>query len=186
VRLDAAKFKSRIAEAGVSDEDLGAAVERTGLKGPSAVKAIRNWKMGREQPKAKASDIAKLAETLGCERKDLAIFVSEVRHHRGSPKKARLVADLVRGKSVAEAENLLSFTQKRAATNLKKALMAAYAEAEQNGAGDPSRLVVSRCQVDGAQHIKRFQPKDRGRAHPILKRTSHITVGLSESAAGGA
>ncbi|MEM9064157.1 MAG: 50S ribosomal protein L22 [Planctomycetota bacterium] len=186
MRLAANKLKSRIAESGVSIDDLAEAIDRTGLSGENAKKAIRNWRDGRDQPKAKASDIAKLASALGCEVKDLVMFVSEVRHHRGSPMKARLVADLVRGKSFAEAETLLSFSQKRAATNVRKALMAAYAEAEQAGAGDPSNLVVAKCTVDGASHIKRFQPKDRGRAHPILKRTSHITIGLSEIDGGGA
>ena len=51
---------------------------------------------------------------------------------------------------------------------------------------DSAELVVAECRIDGAQHIKRFRPKDRGRAHPILKRTSHITVGLQERAGAGA
>ncbi|MEM1331164.1 MAG: 50S ribosomal protein L22 [Planctomycetota bacterium] len=106
-------------------------------------------------------------------------FTSEVRNHRGSPTKARLVADLVRGKPVDEAMNLLTFSTKRAATNVKKALAAAIADAEQADA-DVTRLFVAESRVDEGMHIKRFQPKDRGRAHPILKRTSHITVGVEE------
>ncbi|MEM0982612.1 MAG: 50S ribosomal protein L22 [Planctomycetota bacterium] len=105
--------------------------------------------------------------------------MSRVVSHRGSPKKAKLVVDLVRGKPFSEAENLLRFSTKRAAENVFKALQAARAEAEETGA-DESRLIVSEARIDGAKHIKRFQPKDRGRAHPILKRQSHITVGVQE------
>jgi len=74
---------------------------------------------------------------------------------------------------------MLTFSTKRAATNIQKALAAAYAEAEQNNVDD-SLLYVSESRVDQGAHIKRFRPKDRGRAHPILKRTSHITVSIEE------
>jgi large subunit ribosomal protein L22 len=63
--------------------------------------------------------------------------------------------------------------------NFRKALMAAAADAEQLGA-DPSNVFVSEVTVDRGMHIKRFRPKDRGRAHPIVKRTSHITLSLQE------
>ena len=78
-----------------------------------------------------------------------------------------------------EAQNLLTFTTKRAALNVKKALMAAVADAEQAQA-DTTQLVVAEARVDEAGMIKRFQPKDRGRAHPILKRLSHITISVHE------
>jgi large subunit ribosomal protein L22 len=89
------------------------------------------------------------------------------------------VVDLVRGRGVDEASDLLRFSTKRAAVNVRKAIEAARADAEEAGA-DVSALVVAECRIDNAPHIKRFRPKDRGRAHPILKRTSHITVGLQE------
>ena len=186
MRLHAENFNAKAVEAGIEIDDLATAIERTGLKGPKARTAVKNWMVGRDQPRAKASDIVKLAQALGCEPREISAFVSEIRNHRGSPSKARLVADLVRGKSVAEADNLLTFSQKRAATNVRKALMAAYAEAEQAGAGDPSRLMIDSCRVDQAPTIKRFQPKDRGRAHPIQKKTSHITIGLTEANGRGA
>jgi len=180
VRLDSNKLTARAAAAGVDAAALAEAIDRTGLHGAKATSAIGNWMAGRDHPRSKASDIAKLAAALGCEPKDICRFQSGIRHHRGSPRKARLLADLVRGKTVAEAEAMLSFSTKRAATNMKKALMAAYADAEQAGATDPEALFISDCRVDEGPHIKRFRPKDRGRAHPILKRTSHITIGLEE------
>ncbi|MBX3375451.1 MAG: 50S ribosomal protein L22 [Phycisphaeraceae bacterium] len=136
---------------------------------------------GRDHPRCKAADIAKLAAAVGAAPKDIARFVSEVRHHRGSPRKAKLLVDLVRGKSVDEALNLLTFTTKRAAVNVKKALNAAIADAERAEA-DVTALYIVESRVDDGGMIKRFQPKDRGRAHPIEKRLSHITIGLEEKA----
>src|SRR5688572_1728055 len=131
---------------------------------------------GRDHPRCKAADIAKLATALGVQPKDIARFVSEVLYHRGSPRKAGLLVDLIRGRKVDDALNQLTFTPKRAAVNIRKALNAAIADAEQNQA-DVTALVVSESRIDDAPRIKRFQPKDRGRAHPIIKRLSHITVG---------
>lgn len=181
MKLRADQLKSRAEEAGLSVEALAAAVSRTGLTGASAVSAIRNWLGGRDHPRCKKADIERLADAIGCELGDIARFVSSVNHHRGSPRKAKLVIDMIRGKAVIEADEMLQFCHKRAAVNVRKALQAAMADAQEAGA-DRDSLVVAEARVDGAQHIKRFQPKDRGRAHPILKRTSHITVGLQERA----
>ena len=158
---------------------LAAHIERDGLKGDRAQKAVRNWRDGRDHPRCKAVDIRKLAEALNCEPKDLARFTSQIRNHRGSTQKARLVADMIRGKSVDEALNSLAFSPKRAATNVKKALSAAIADAELADA-DVTNLVVAESRVDEAPVIKRFRPKDRGRAHPIHKQQSHITIGVQE------
>jgi large subunit ribosomal protein L22 len=169
------------AQRNVSREQLAQAIERTGLSGDRALSAIDNWMKGRDHPRCKATDIAKLAAAVGAAPKDIARFVSEVRHHRGSPRKAKLLVDLVRGKSVDEALNLLTFTTKRAAVNVKKALNAAIADAERAEA-DVTALYIVESRVDDGGMIKRFQPKDRGRAHPIEKRLSHITIGLEEKA----
>jgi large subunit ribosomal protein L22 len=181
VKLRADELKKRAAEAGVTVDQLAQAVSRTGLSGASALSAVRNWLGGRDHPRCKRADVERLASAVGCEPKDIARFVSSVNHHRGSAQKAGLVVDLIRGKKLYEADEVLQFCHKRAAVNVRKALMAAMAEAQDNGA-DALTLIVSEARVDGAKHIKRFQPKDRGRAHPIIKQTSHITVGVQEKA----
>ena len=99
---------------------------------------------------------------------------------RISPQKARLVVDLIRGKSYAEALTTLELSKLRAAVLVKNALVAAYNNADQAEA-NVRNLKVSEAKVDAGPTIKRFQPKDRGRAHPILKRTSHITVSVDEA-----
>ncbi|MEX0876723.1 MAG: 50S ribosomal protein L22, partial [Phycisphaerales bacterium] len=173
------ELKSRATEAGVSVEQLAEAVSRDGLTGDKAVSAVRNWMGGKAQPRCTRQDIEAMATAVGCLPKDIAKFTSQVKNHRGSPKKAKLVADMIRGKSFEDASNMLGFSTKRAAVNIKKALDAAAADAEQLGA-DPSAVFVSEVTVDRGMHIKRFRPKDRGRAHPIHKRTSHITLSVQE------
>ena len=179
MRLRAEKLKKLAAAQAVSVEQLAQAVAGAGFDPIDAERAVRNWMRGADHPRCGAEHIAALAQALGCQAPDIARFTSEVRFHRGSARKAKLVADMVRGKPVDEALNLLTFTPQRAAVNMKKALSAAIADAEQADA-DVTALVVAETRVDGGPHIKRFQPKDRGRAHPILKRTSHITVGVQE------
>ncbi|MCX5659097.1 MAG: 50S ribosomal protein L22 [Planctomycetota bacterium] len=100
--------------------------------------------------------------------------------HRGvrmSAKKVVPVVALIRGKRVDEAETLMKLSKKRAAVYILACIKAARANADQAEA-DPRRLVVTDARVDGGPTMKRFQPKDRGRAHQILKRTSHITVSV--------
>jgi len=106
-------------------------------------------------------------------------FNATHRFARIAPRKARLVADMIRGLAVDEAMNALNFSKKRAAWYYKAVLKSAIANAEEKDAsvGD---LVVSESRVDEGPTIKRFQPKDRGRAHPIMKRTSHLHIVLEE------
>ena len=98
---------------------------------------------------------------------------------RISPTKVRPVADMIRGKSLDEAMMILRTSKKRAAVFLRQALMAAQANADQAEV-DARRLVVCEARVDSGPTVKRWQPKDRGRAFPIRKRTSHITVAVDE------
>ena len=179
MRIRGNKLKQRAQKAGVTPEQLAQAIADENLKLKDALRAVNNWMAGRDYPRCKAGTVAKLAQALGAQSKDLVAFTSQVRHHRGSPRKAGLLAQLIRGKNVDEALNLLTFTPKKAAVNFKKALNAAIADAEQAEA-DVTALFVSESRVDGGPVIKRFQPKDRGRAHPILKPLAHITVSVEE------
>ena len=97
---------------------------------------------------------------------------------RIAPRKARLVADEVRGKSYPEAVSLLQFTNKRAAEILGGVLNSAAANAEHNSDADPDELRVKTVKVDEGPTIKRYRPRAMGRATMIRKRTSHITVEL--------
>ncbi len=104
---------------------------------------------------------------------------ARLRHLRGSPQKVRLVADLIRGKYVQEAVNILQMTKKKAAAQLGKLLKSAIANAEsRDDAVDVDRLYVSEIFVDGGPMMKRIRAQPMGRAFRILKRTSHITIKL--------
>ncbi len=105
--------------------------------------------------------------------------IARLRHLRGSPQKVRLVADLIRGKNVQEAVNILQMTKKKAAASLGKLLKSAIANAEnRDNAVDVDRLYVREIFVDGGPMMKRIRPQPMGRAFRILKRTSHITIKL--------
>ena len=97
---------------------------------------------------------------------------------RIAPRKARLVADEIRGKSYPEAVSLLAFTNKRAAGILGDVLKSAAANAEHNMDADPEELRVRTIKVDEGPTIKRYRPRAMGRATMIRKRTSPITVEL--------
>jgi len=98
------------------------------------------------------------------------------RYVRVSPRKARLVVDLIRGKAATEAETILKFTPRGAAEVVGKVLHSAIANAEKNLKIRPETLYVSATYVDEGPTLKRIRPRAMGRAFRINKRTSHITV----------
>lgn len=184
MKLNHERFRSLAAEAGATPEQLAEALpKKTGRRKEAGqqVAAVRNWLAGRDHPRASAADIGALAGVLGTDAKAITRYVSTYRFSRSSPRKARLIADLIRGRRFDEAETLLRFSPKRAAGMTLKALRAAQADAEAAGAS-PADLVITESRVDEGPIIKRFRPKDRGRAHPIQKKTSHIVVGVEEIA----
>ncbi len=100
---------------------------------------------------------------------------------RITPQKARLVADQVRGKAVDRALEVLKFSPKKAAGIIRKVLESAIANAEHNEGADIDELKVAKIFVDDGPTHRRFRARAKGRAAKILKRTSHITVVVSDS-----
>ena len=101
---------------------------------------------------------------------------------RISPRKARYVMDLVRNEPVERALETLRFTRRRAAPMISKVIRSALANAVQEGGATAEELVIQKAFVDEGPTWKRWRPRARGMAFPILKRTSHITIVLSEDA----
>ncbi|MBN9477094.1 50S ribosomal protein L22 [Pigmentiphaga sp.] len=99
-----------------------------------------------------------------------------VRGVRVSAQKARLVADMIRGKSVAQAINILTFTPKKSAGIIKKAVESAIANAEHNDGADIDELKVKTIYVDKGTSLKRFDARAKGRGVKIEKQTCHIVV----------
>lgn len=110
--------------------------------------------------------------------------VAKLKGIRLSPRKARLVADQVRGKPVSEALDLLDFSLKKAGAVIRKTLESAIANAEHNHNCDVDRLRVAEIFVDAGPTLKRLRPRARGRADRITKPTSHITIRLRDDHGG--
>jgi large subunit ribosomal protein L22 len=100
---------------------------------------------------------------------------------RTTPRKVRLVADIIRGKKVEDALHTLAFTPKAGAKVVTKVIKSAVANAVQKKGIDVDTLFVKKILIDGGPSLKRIRPRPMGRANRVLKRTSHITVILEES-----
>jgi large subunit ribosomal protein L22 len=110
----------------------------------------------------------------------MAEAVAKLKFARISPRKVRLVTDLIRGKKVSNALDILAFSRKKSAKVLFDLVKSAVANAESTKNMDVDNLYISSIFVDGGPTMKRFLPRAMGRASTILKRTSHITVVLKE------
>ena len=105
---------------------------------------------------------------------------AHLKYARISPRKVKIVLDLIRGKDVAQAMAILKNTPKSASEYLTKLLRSAVANAENNFNMDASKLYVSECFVCPGPILKRIRPRAQGRAFRINKRTSHVTIAVSE------
>ncbi len=105
---------------------------------------------------------------------------AKLSNFRAAPRKVRLVADLVRGKKAVEAQAILLFTVNKSARSVLKLLNSAMDSAKKNYKLDESTLVISKITVDEGPKMKRWHPMSRGRAYPIIKRTSHVALVLSD------
>lgn len=165
--------------------DIGQLAER--LAGPrfdrkQAIAAVKNWQKGLFKPEPSADDIRRLAGALSVEVNNIADWRSSYRFAPMSASKARLVTQLIVGRSVQDAMDILKFTRKRAATMIDKVLRSAVADADEQQA-DVDNLYVSSARVDDAGiriGTKRWIPKDRGRAHPIHKKACHIHITVTQ------
>jgi len=110
--------------------------------------------------------------------------VAKLNYLRIAPRKVRLLADLIRGKSVEKAQTILSFTVKKSTIPLLKLLNQAVANAQNNFQLDAGNLYISKITVDEGPKHKRWRPRARGQAYEIQKKTSHITLVLDETPKG--
>ncbi|MEM8873093.1 MAG: 50S ribosomal protein L22 [Planctomycetota bacterium] len=108
-------------------------------------------------------------------------YTATHRFARISPRKIRLVLDMVRGREVDDALNILRFSKQRGSVFVERAVKSAVANYyDQQTTPGQDTLIISEARADEGPTIKRFQPKDRGKAHPIMKRTSHVVVSVSD------
>ena len=110
----------------------------------------------------------------------MATFKASHRYARIAPRKARLIMDLVRGRDVDDAITMLRFAKQRASGMIEKVIRSAVANANEQEVPSRQTLFVSKAYVDPGPIIKRFQPKDRGKAYSIHKPTAHLVVTIDE------
>ena len=180
--LSATRLKEFCEGREVSVAQLAGQLVRGGLNRQQAAAAIKNWQKGLFRPMPRKEDISRLATALSVEENDLAAWRSSYRFAPMSARKARLVTELIVGRSVQDALDVLKFTTKRAAGAIEKVLKAAVADADEQQA-DVDKLYVSEARVDEAGvriGTKRWIPKDRGKAHPIRKKACHIYVTVAQ------
>jgi large subunit ribosomal protein L22 len=164
-------------------DELAGHLARGGFNRRKATVAVKNWQRGLFRPKPDSDDISRLATALSVETNDLVDWRSSCRYAPISPRKARLVTQLIVGRRVQDAMDILKFTRKRAATMIDKVLKSAVANADEQQA-DVDNLYVSCARVDDAGiriGTKRWMPKDRGRAHPIRKKACHIHITVTQA-----
>jgi large subunit ribosomal protein L22 len=181
--LSANKLRELCQQRQMGIEQLAAQLVRTGLNKQEAAAAVKNWQKGLFKPIPRREDIRRLASALSVEVNDLVDWRCSYRFAPGSASKARLVTQLIVGRSVQEAMDILKFTRKRAATMVDKVLKSAVADADEQQA-DVDNLYISEARVDDAGlriGTKRWIPKDRGRAHPIHKKACHIHITVTEA-----
>lgn len=183
--LNSTRLKQYREEAGMSLSELamallpaGQASDKKRIKEKKS--AITNWERGLLTPRPKREDIESLARVLKTETTNLILWKSCHKYAPMSPRKVRLVTDLIQGLKVDHALDVLQFTEKRAAVFVDKVLRSAIASADEQEA-DVDRLVISEARVDEGgvrRGTKRWRPKDRGRAVPYIRLASHIHVGI--------
>jgi large subunit ribosomal protein L22 len=180
--LSANKLKRLCEQRHVSVEQLAGQLVRGGLDEKAAARAVRNWQKGLFKPAPRSEDVRNLATALSTEINDLVDWQSSYRFAPVAPRKARLVTELIAGRNVQDALDVLKFTRKRAATIISKILKSAVADADEQQA-DVDNLYVSCARVDDAGirlGTKRWIAKDRGKAHPIGKKASHIYITVTQ------
>ena len=180
--LSSSKLKQVCVKNGAKTDELADHIARGGLSKKQAKVAISNWQKGLLKPRPRRDDINRLANALSVEANELSEWCSSYRYAPMSARKVRLVTELIAGRGVQDALDLLKFTRKRAASMIEKVLKCAMADADEQQA-DTDALYVSEARVDDAGTrigTKRWIPKDRGRAHPINKKACHIYVKVSE------
>ncbi|MHC4187163.1 MAG: 50S ribosomal protein L22 [Planctomycetota bacterium] len=167
----------------VNIEQLAEHLVRSGLDKKKAISALKNWQKGLMKPEPRKEDVSRLAGALSVNVNDLLAWRSSYRYAPISATKARLVTKLIIDRPVQDAMDILKFTKKRAASMINKVLKCAIADADEQQA-DVDNLFISQAYVEDAGvriGTKRWIPKDRGRAHPIRKKASHIYITVTEA-----
>jgi large subunit ribosomal protein L22 len=181
--LSGKKLSDVCKERKIGDAVLAEHLARGGMSREDALSALRNWKKCLYSPMPSREDVERLASAMGVETSAISEWRVSYRYAPMSASKVRLVTELIAGRDVQDALDLLTFTNKRAAPTVKKLIQSAVANADEQEA-EVENLYVMEARVDQAGRrigTKAWFPKDRGRAHPIRKEASHIHITVAEA-----
>ncbi|MGA1980146.1 MAG: 50S ribosomal protein L22 [Sedimentisphaerales bacterium] len=181
--LSSNKLKKLCEQRQMSIEQLAGQLVRGGLNKEKATSAVKNWRKGLFKPMPRKEDIHHLATALSVEVNDLVDWRSSYRFAPGSARKVKLVTQLIVGRRVQDAVDILKFTRKRAAEMVNKVLKTAVADADEQQA-DVDNLYVSEARVDDAGRrigTKQWRAKDRGKAYSINKKACHIHITVTKA-----
>jgi large subunit ribosomal protein L22 len=180
--LSAEKLRQHSRDRQIDVEQIAKHLVKAGRNQKEAVAAVKNWQRGLFKPQPRTDDIRRIASALSVEVNDLTDWQSSCRYAPFSARKARLVAQLITGRTVQDAMDILKFTRKRSATMIDKVLKSAVADADEQQA-DVDNLYICSARIDDAGRrigTKRWIAKDRGRAHPITKKACHIHITVTQ------
>lgn len=180
--LSGKKLSDVCKERKIGDAALAEHLAHGGMDRIEALSAIKNWKKCLYSPSPQREDVERLASGLGVETTAISEWRVSYRYAPIAAGKVRLVTELISGRDVQDALDILTFTHKRAAPAIKKLIKSAVANADEQEA-DVDNLYVMEARVDQAGRrigTKAWHPKDRGRAHPIRKEASHIHITVAE------
>ena len=180
--LSGSRLKELCSSQKVSVDSLAGHLARGGFGKDDAASALKNWQRGLYKPAPSSEDVDKLAGALGVDKRELSVWQASYRYAPMSASKARLVTQLIAGRNVQDALDVLKFMHKRAASMLEKLLKSAIANADEQEA-DVEKLYICEARVDDAGRrigTKSWIAKDRGRAHPIRKQACHMYVTVAE------
>lgn len=185
--LSTGKFGQLCEQRQMTVERLAEQLVRGGLDKRRAAAAVRNWRKGLFRPIPRRDDIRRLAAALSVEANELVEWRSTYRYAPISARKASVVTQLIAGRAVQDALDILKFTSKRAAEMVSKVLKTAIADADEQQA-DVDNLYVCQASVDDAGvrvGTKRFRAKDRGKAYSISQKACHINITVAETKGQG-
>jgi large subunit ribosomal protein L22 len=178
--LSGKKLKQMRLAVNMGVDDLASALVPAGLGETKARAAVKNWERDNMKPGPRTADIESLAKAMGVSTQNLVVWSACHRYAPMAPRKVRLITDLIRGRSVQDALDVLKFANKRAAVMVDKVLRSAIASADEQEA-DVEQLYVCQARVDYAGvrlNTRRWRPKDRGRAVSWCRKACHIHVAV--------
>jgi len=174
-KLNKCRKNAKMTVKGLADHFDGSVADKKAM-----ATAIKNWEAGLMKPRPTRDQISRMASALGVHYRDLSVWKASHRYAPMAPRKVRLITELIQGRPVQDALDVLKFANKRAASFVDKVLRSAIANADEDEARVED-LYIAEARVDEGgvrMGTRRWRPKDRGRAVSFTRLASHIHIAV--------